>query len=208
MDQFYVYVMKVCLQNKRSVVNTLIHRARSLPTSKKKKKEINHIKSELAANSYPPWILKTSKKTKLVETPEYKGFVVLPYYMGLAEKISHCLKSHDIKTIMKPIDKLENTLSSHKHRIDPFERQGAVYEIPCKDCNLVHVGETKRSFRTRKKEHIRDVRDATTKSIEENSTALCKHSITLDHELDWENSKVLTFETNYRKRKFIESFLH
>ena len=107
---------------------------------------------------------------------------------------------------MKPINKLEYVLSSHKNRIDPFERQGAVYPIPCKDCNLVYVGETKRSFRTRKKEHIRNVRNATTKSIEENSTALCKHTITLDHELDWENSKVLTFETNNRKRRFIESF--
>ena len=92
---------------------------------------------------------------------------------------------------MKPIYKLGNILSSHKDRIDPFERQGAVYEIPCKNCNLVYVGETKRSFRTRIKEHIRDVRNATTKSIVENSTALCKHAITLDHELDWENSKVL-----------------
>ena len=36
--------------------------------------------------------------------------------------------------------------------------------------------------------------------------ALCKHAITLDHELDWETSKMLTFETNYHKRRFIESF--
>ena len=48
-----------------------MNRACSLPTSKKeKKKDINHIKSVLAANSYPRGILKTSKKTKPVETLE------------------------------------------------------------------------------------------------------------------------------------------
>ena len=68
------------------------------------------------------------------------------------------------------------------------------------------VGETKRSFRTRKKEHIRDVRNATTKSVEENLTALCKHAITLNHEFDWDNFKVLIFETICRKRRFTEFF--
>ena len=144
-------------------------------------------------------------KTKPVETREYKGFVILGYYLGWAEKINRCLKSHAIKTTMKPIEKLGNIFSSRKDRIDPFERQGAVYVIPCEDCNLVYAGETKRSFRPRKNEHIRDVRNATIKSIEDNLTALCKHAVTLDHELDWENSKVLTFETNHHKRRFIES---
>ena len=84
--------------------------------------------------------------------------------------------------------------------------QGAVYEFPCEDCNLVYVGEIKRSFRTREKEHMRDVRNATTQSIEENSMALCEHAITLDYNFDWENSEVFTLETNYHKRRFIESF--
>jgi len=32
--------------------------------------------------------------------------------------------------------------------------QGAVYCVPCGNCNQKHFGETKRSFNTRKKEHI------------------------------------------------------
>ena len=189
------------------MVNTLIRRARFLPTIKKEeKKEINHIVSVLDTNAYPQWILKASKKAKPVKTPKYKGFVILPYYSGIAEKISRCLKSHAMKTIMKPIEKLGDIFSSHKDKTDLFEHQGAVYEFPCEDCNLVYVGETKRSFRTREKEHIRDVRNGTTQPIEENSTALCEHAISLDHELESENSKVLIFETNYHKRRFIESF--
>ena len=42
-------------------------------------------------------------------------------------------------------------LSSHKDKIQSNKRQGANYQIPCKDFNMVYVEETKRSFETRKK---------------------------------------------------------
>ena len=86
-DRYFNFRSDHPVEHKRSMVNTLMHQARFLPTSKKeKKKEINHIKSVLAANSYPPRILEALKKNKHVETPEYKDFVILPYYLGLAEK--------------------------------------------------------------------------------------------------------------------------
>ena len=61
---------------------------------------------------------------------------------------------------------------------------------------------------TRKNEHIRDIRNAQSKpaNIKDNTTALCKHAINLHHNIDWNNSQILEFETNYRKRRFIESF--
>ena len=82
----------------------------------------------------------------------------------------------------------------------------AIYEIPCLDCDQVYIGETKRSFSTRQKEHKRDVRNAASGIIKDSSTALCKHATFQKHELDWQNSKILDFETDYRKRRFIESF--
>ena len=37
-------------------------------------------------------------------------------------------------------------------------------------------------------------------------TALVKHVITKDHRVDWDHSKILTFETDFTKRRFLESF--
>ena len=73
---------------------------------------------------------------------------------------------------------------------------------------MVYVGETKQSFETRKKEHIRDIRIAQSKpsNIKDNTTALCKHAINLHHDIEWNHSQILEFETDYRKRRFIESF--
>ena len=36
-------------------------------------------------------------------------------------------------------------------------RQGAIYQIPCHDCDFSCIGETKRSFSIRKKEHSANI---------------------------------------------------
>jgi len=38
------------------------------------------------------------------------------------------------------------------------------------------------------------------------STALAQHAILLEHNMDWGNSKILAYENNWHKRKFIEFF--
>ena len=42
--------------------------------------------------------------------------------------------------------------------------------------------------------------------MEDNTTALCKHAINSHHDIDWNNTQILEFETDYKKRRFIESF--
>ena len=113
-----------------------------------------------------------------------------------------------MKTIIKPGTKLGQILPSQKDKIQSNKRQGAIHQIPCKDCNMVYIGKTKRSFETRKKEHRRDIRNAQSKptNIKDNTTALCKHAINLHHDIDWNKSQILEFETDYRKCQFIESF--
>ena len=44
------------------------------------------------------------------------------------------------------------------------------------------------------------------KNSENNVTALSKHAVELGHSIDWENCEILQIETDYHKRKFIESF--
>ena len=53
----------------------------------------------------------------------------------------------------------------------------------------------------RAKMNMRDV-----KNSDNNATALSKHAVELGHSIDWENYEILKIETDYHKRKFIESF--
>ena len=38
--------------------------------------------------------------------------------------------------------------------------KGVIYKINCSDCDQCYIGETKRWFKTRKKEHMRDVKNS------------------------------------------------
>ena len=98
---------------------------------------------------------------------------------------------------MKPI---RTYLPSPKDPITSDEITCVVYEVPCKDCDFVYVGQTKRDLNSRLKEHQRAIKQQRT----ENS-ALCEHVILFDHVLDWANSRILKTESNFSKRLTAES---
>ena len=95
-------------------------------------------------------------------------------------------------------DKLRNG----KDPVHHFERQGAVYCVPCGNCDQRYFGETERSFNTRKKEHINYI-----KHFHPEKSALAKHTLELDHRMNWSKTQIVAFENDFRKRRFIESFI-
>ena len=51
----------------------------------------------------------------------------------------------------KPLRTVGNKLPSLKNKINKFDQRGVVYKIPCLDSTGVYIGETGRSFKTRRK---------------------------------------------------------
>jgi len=94
------------------------------------------------------------------------------------------------------------SLNRHgKDSVHPFDRQGAVYCVPCDECDQKYFGETKRSSNTRNKDHIKYV-----KHFYPETTALAKHALELEHRMNWSKTQIVAFENDFRKRRFIESF--
>ena len=83
-------------------------------------------------------------------------------------------------------------------------RPGVVYQIPCRDCTGIYIGETGRAYKTRLAEHKKDLKPANLAKVDDNNfnkkTALVKHVIAKDHRVDWDHSKILTFEIDFTKR--------
>ena len=77
-------------------------------------------------------------------------------------------------------------------------------------CTGVYIGETGRTFKTRGKEHQRDIKpDIIARLTNENlkkKSALVKYVCLNGHRIDRESSAILAIESNYRKRRFLESF--
>ena len=91
---------------------------------------------------------------------------------------------------------------SHKDPLDVNEITGIFYQDPCHDCPFVYIGQSKQDLKSRLLEHKRAINYQRSKK-----SALCKHSITLDHIIDWNEATILSTEKDYTKGLFAESWL-
>ena len=66
----------------------------------------------------------------------------------------------------------------------------------------MYVGETGRSVRTRKREHVDAVKTFNTKK-----SALSQHVMDFDYKIDWDNVKILKSESHAYRHRVAESFL-
>ena len=197
---------------------TLINRSLTLPTDEEsKKRELKHVSNTLANNGYPRKLtaslikMKRKKTTpspkQLVKTffdsvertRQHSGYAVLPYIKGLTEPLKRTLGKHDIKVFSKPVTTLQQQFLSLKHRPTMEEQTNIIYKIPCKDCSWSYIGETGRSLKTRKSEHVRNVEHC------KKGSNVAKHAWTHDHVIDFKNSKVID-SGSHRTRKTLESW--
>ncbi|KAL9969335.1 hypothetical protein ACROYT_G021535 [Oculina patagonica] len=99
--------------HKRSVVCTLLRRAKNIPSTQEgKRKETKRVKSVLRENNYPPSFINKCERS-LSKPPAdlpTNGFVVLPYVQGISEKIGHILRQQESKVAYKPLKTVANKL--------------------------------------------------------------------------------------------------
>ena len=210
--------------HKFGLVKSLLFRANSTLNSKLEDKmnETKLLIEALTKNDYPDWFLKKALKaferkrilhyeSGSIPNELNNGLVSLPYIPGCTETITRILRQYNIKVVTRPINTIKQFLPNVKDAVDVTLRIGAIYEIPCKDCGCVYIGETGRSFKTRLKEHKRDLKPSNLAKLTENDlrkkTALVKHSYIHEHRIDWTNCKVVKIEKDFTKRRFLESLL-
>ena len=76
-----------------------------------------------------------------------------------------------------------------------------IYEIPCLDCNFVYIGQAKWDLQSRLTERKRAILNQ-----KPEQSALCVHAMEFDHNINWENAKILKVENNYCKRFVSEAW--
>ena len=136
------------------------------------------------------------KKTKVTPEPEElvcefcaladrpttpTGHAVLPYIKCLTEPLTRVLRKYDIKVYDKPTKTLQQEFPSPKDRPETEKQTNVIYKITCKDCSWSYIGETGRCFETRKKEHIRNVKQNIAGSN------IASHSWNYDHVINFED---------------------
>ena len=91
---------------------------------------------------------------------------VVPYIQGVTEPIKRILSNCNIKVALKP-----------------YLTLGHIFAKPTGDCEKEYLGQSKRQFGTRLKEHQKSV-----STLDKGKSALSEHVCYTKHEIAWENS--------------------
>ena len=99
-----------------------------------------------------PFLCNCQKPVTKNNTPGEKkpatGFAVIPYIQGVAEPI----KPQHL-SCSKTFSDLRHIFAKPKDPVSKEQRTNATHSIPCNDCDHEYIGQTKRQFGTRLKEH-------------------------------------------------------
>jgi hypothetical protein len=200
------------LSHKASVVDTLLHRAFSVPSSEcLQQKELSLVRRALLLNGYPSRFLTsriTTVRNRLASShrppsqpnSEPKKRIFLPYLPKVSEGLSRIIRKHNLIASFLPGQRISSFFPKVKDPVSINDVPGVVYSIPCSDCNLEYIGETGRRLRTRVREHVSDCRSSKL------STALSEHACKLKHVFDFSHAKVLHRCAHYHKRIFMEAW--
>lgn len=190
---------------KIAMVFNLVDKALQLSHEKYHDENLTLVKSTLTNNLYPKKFIERYIKKRLnfytnntqKEKPDTENnvYVAIPFVNNADIKLKKTLKKYNVTPIFYNNRKNNVNFSKLKDR-DPMPlRSSVVYEIPCKGCEKVYIGQTKQYLKQRHYQH-----DYNVKLNEKSYTALTKHRVKFDHNFDYEKTKVRHSERFYKKR--------
>ena len=138
-------------------------RARNICHPTKMQQEMDHLNQVFQVNGFPENLVKKTLTTHPSPLPERSPepeqlddapkILCTPYIRGLSEKIEKVCAPLGVKPVFRPKRTLKRELMQVKNRTPEQKQTGVVYEIPCKECPEVYVGETKRTLKVRLSNH-------------------------------------------------------
>ena len=169
---------------------------------------MKHVTTALVTNGYPKRFVIDVSKPKWPSQQSSKtapraprGFCILPYIKGTTEPIKRVLSNYNIKVAQKPHQTIGNLFPKPKDTVPKDQTRGAIYSIPCKDCDKSYIRETKRKFSTCLKKHQKAVEHK-----HSHKSALVEHCLHSGHTVSWEAAKILCTSANWRNRRILEAW--
>ena len=118
--------------------------------------------------------------------------VHIPYIIEeIFLKLSQIFQKYNFSSIPKVCKNLNPIVKLGNDTLDKWNQINVVYKFAWKNCPAPYIGETKRSLKTRINEH---------KNKKSTESVVCQHQVNYNHEFNWEESKIIDQESNYKKR--------
>ena len=193
-DKYLNYNSHHPSQHKRSVVNTLLHRAQEIPsTNAERSRERKHVIKVLRDKNYPLSFIRSCKSYHNSSRRDSSTNASSSASV-VSEKISRVLRKNGVKVGYKPLNVLCTCFPRPKDKPPALQCRGVVYRVACVDCNFVYYGQTDRALETRLKEHKRAVR------VGDNNSKVAQHANQFVHSIDFDPATIVA--RNFHERLF------
>ena len=100
----------------------------------------------------------------------------------------------------RSVEALRKLLCKPKDQVATEDKNNMVYEIDCRNCEVVYFSESKRSLKSRSDEHKRSARNCHCDKNE-----IVKHYWETDRNFNWDQKKVIDRESRLIPRKIKET---
>lgn len=186
-------ILKICHPNFRyknlTILFNIFHN-NGYPKNLLTKIIYNNITNDVANNTTN--ITDTILPTQII----YKK---LPLINNLTNKLIGILKNNNIKISRYNTKCIGRFFTSTKSRTPNLFNSNIVYSVPCKDCEMIYVGQTKQWIKTRLSQHRSDIK------LNKKTCALAIHANTKLHNINFDDFKILDKEIHYKTRLFLET---
>lgn len=133
-----------------------------------------------------------------VETTISKYFT-LPYIKELTAGLTNIFSVIDnIKIAKKTVKTINHLFTRTKDKTPILQMSNVIYRIPCHNCPMIYIGQTKSNLKQRITAHKSDSR------LHPERCALADHVMKEGHIMNYGSVKILTTEQNLNKRLFLE----
>jgi hypothetical protein len=76
----------------------------------------------------------------------------ITFYPAITNKLQRIFRNHQIDLVYSNKGKLKDSLGNPKDKTEMLQKSG-IYQVECKGCDSVYIGQTKRSLKTRYEHH-------------------------------------------------------
>ena len=214
-NRYIHYTSAQAPKEKLGAIRTLRNRALEYcSTQELLDKELEKLKETFLQNGYPEVlinrILYEEKREKGKETQpkefEFSKVFHVPYHPRGKRLASILEKKFGIETSYKKTQTLADILKRKGRTVEQKYKKNVVYKIPCSQCEVSYIGQTKKSINVRMGQHDRKCKEKTNLrrlKSEKQENGLAVHHAETGHEFDYQGVKILA-EEPYLWRRLIK----
>ena len=120
------------------------------------------------------------------------GQVVIPYTKGTAESIKQICGKYGIQVYFKGNTTIKQILMKPKDHNPKDNRSGIIYSYQCNylNCNEEYIGETSRTLRKRRKEHLKQP-SPIHRHIQQTGHTITEDSFSIIDREDWGQARTI-----------------